>query len=363
MEVSMQDSSPKDVLVVAPGNDVRGGISSVVRLHARADVWRDMNCQLLSTYDERGKWHKLLAAFKAYFAAPRMVRRSQLVHVHLAGQMSLMRKLPIIALARAMRKPLIVHVHALSQESLFQKTPRWAYRYVLEKADLVIALSNSWAESIRLGTPAAKVSVISNPVVGHTCRVLSDESNRNILFAGKLEPRKGYIELILAAKIIQRECPNVQFWFAGHGEVENADRLICQLGLSSSIRLLGWVEEEDLTKLFRKTSIFCLPSYNEGVPMAVLEAMSHGVPVVCTPVGGLPELIQDGRNGLFAQPGSSASIAEVILKLLRDEDLQKAIGEAGYRTVHQKCGLQNVSNRLTAVYRELLTEAHRSLHG
>ncbi len=350
----MHPRRPQKILVVAPGRDTRGGITSVIRLHSRADVWQAMNCRLLSTHDDRGKWRKLTAALKAYIQAPGLVGKSSLVHVHLAGEMSLMRKLPIIALAKAMRRPVIVHVHAQSPESLFIDTPRWAVNYAFRNADLVIALSQNWAEMIRRRSPASNVVIVPNPVLAHRCNTPSGNGCQRVLFVGKLEARKGYADLIQAAKIVHAAFPNVQFWFAGHGELENAGRLAKELGLENSIRLLGWVEEEALTQMWGQATIFCLPSHNEGVPMAVLEAMSHGVPVVCTPVGGLPELIEDGRNGLFARPADPTSIAEAILRLLRDEALQKSIGEAGYRTVHQKCGLQTVSDRLRTIYQELL---------
>ncbi len=350
----MHACRPRKVLVVAPGQATRGGITSVVRLHTRADVWQAMNCRLLATHDDRGKWHKMIAALKAYIQAPGMVRKSSLVHVHLAGQMSLLRKLPIIALAKMMRRPLILHVHALSPESLFTDTPRWAFYYAFKSADLVIALSQSWAELIRQRSPASKVAVVQNPVLAHSCKVPLSTDCPMVLFVGKLEERKGYADLIQAAKIVHDALPNVQFWFAGHGELEKAGQLAKTLGLEHRIRLLGWMEEESLAQIWKKATIFCLPSHNEGVPMAVLEAMSHGVPVVCTPVGGLPELIEDGRNGLFTQPANSGSISDAILSLLQDEALRKSIGEAGYLTVQQKCGLETVSDRLKLIYQELL---------
>jgi glycosyltransferase involved in cell wall biosynthesis len=291
----------------------------------------------------------------AYLVAPFLIGRSDIVHVHLAGQVSLLRKIPIALCAKALGKPLVIHVHACSPESLFESTPFWAYRFVLRSASRVVALSESWASSIRRHVPQAKVVVIPNPVISMPTRLAGNTSNRRIvLFVGKLEPRKGYQDLLSAASLVLRHYPETQFWFAGHGDLEGAEALASKLAILKSVRLLGWTEGSALTRLYTDANIFCLPSRNEGVPMSVLEAMSHSLPVVCTPVGGLPELIQDGHNGLLAAAGSPESIAQQICTLLANPELSDRIGIAGEETVQRKCGLDLVSGRLQALYDEVI---------
>lgn len=334
------------VLVVAPATTARGGIASVVRLHTKMSVWREMNCRMFVTFVDGSAAKKIGVAALAYARAPFAIRGSDIVHIHLAGQNSLLRKLPIVAVARLFRKPLIVHMHAHSTDSMFEKTPGWAVRYVLGGADRIIALSESWASQIRKRMPDAEVEVIPNPIQSG----LKDDDMRPresaILFAGKLEPRKGYDVLLDAAPAILAKHPDVEFWFAGHGELDRAAAKAKQLGITSSVRLLGWTKDEALGELYRKARVFCLPSYNEGVPMAVLEAMANGAPVVCTPVGGLPQLIVDGHNGLFCTAGDPRSIADKITLLLENSALADNIATEGMRTVERSNGLEFIERKL-----------------
>ncbi len=354
---AMSGGRPVRLLVIGPGSRSRGGISSVIQLHRGAPFWKRMQAQLLSTYDDRGALEKLSAAAGAYAAAPFRIMRARVVHVHVAAQLSLLRKLPFVCIARALRKPLVVHVHAASEESLFRKTPRFAVRFTLRSASRVIALSESWAEAIVKHVPQARVVVVPNPVSTHDPANMRPRSRPVVLYVGKLEPRKGYADLLTAAAAVLRDFPAAQFWFAGHGETAQARARCEQLGIGGSVRLLGWVGRTHLEQLYREASVLALPSYGEGVPMAVLEAMSHGVPVICTPVGGLPELIEDGRNGLFVAPGDPAALAAQIARLLGDPARAASLAIAASETVQQRCGLAAVSRSLETLYAELLSPA------
>ncbi len=352
---SIRSSRRARLLVIGPGSRSRGGISSVIQLHRTAPFWKRMQTQLLSTYDDRGALSKIQAAAGAYAAAPFRMLRARVVHVHVAAQLSLLRKLPFICMARALGKPLVVHLHAPTEASLFEHTPRLAVRFTLRSASRVIALSESWAEVIVKHVPQARVVVVPNPVSIHDPANMRPRTSPVVLYVGKLEARKGYADLLTAAAEVLREFPAAQFWFAGHGETAEARAQCEQLGIGGSVRLLGWVGRTHLEQLFREASVLALPSYGEGVPMAVLEAMSHGVPVICTPVGGLPELIEDGRNGLFVAPGDAPALARQIAKVLGDPACAASLAAAASETVQQRCGLAAVSARLETLYAELLT--------
>lgn len=354
----MSKKNQGHILVVAPARG-RGGIASVVRLHSQTDSWQTMRCRLLSTYDDRSTWQKMIAAAKAYVSFPFVIRNAVILHVHLAAQKSVFRKLPFILLAKLLDKPVIVHLHAFSPESIFDDTMLSAGRYILRLADRVVALSESWADAILARDRSLNVSVIPNPVSATSLRSSRSPEYPIVLFAGKLEIRKGYQDLLRAAVPILTNFPNTQFWFAGHGELENAAELAQRLGIQDSVRLLGWLDEEGMSKAYNAATVFCLPSYNEGVPMVVLEAMGRGMPVVCTRVGGLPDFVRDGENGLYAEPGDPASIAAAITRLLSDPIYASKIGQNAAQTVHSRCGLASVSKQLEDLYTSVLTEQSR----
>ena len=117
----MKNISNPRVLVVAPGHHGRGGIDSVIRLYQSTDMWKEMSCRMLPTYDDKNLLRKVWAAISGYLLAPAAFLHAEIIHVHLAGEISLLRKIPMLALAKVLRRPLIVHVHACSEESLFIK--------------------------------------------------------------------------------------------------------------------------------------------------------------------------------------------------------------------------------------------------
>lgn len=338
------------ILVVAPGHGGRGGIDSVVRLYQSTPMWEAMGCFMLSTYDDRSTLRKICAALRGYMLAPAAIYGSEIVHVHLAGEISLLRKMPVMLLAKLLQRRLIVHVHACSEESLFEKTPRWAWTYCLNAADCVIALSPLWELAIRKHAPRAQVTVVPNPV--RSFRPVARERNSvpRILYVGKLEGRKGYNTLMDAAAIVLREFPQAQFWFAGHGELEAAQAYAGRCGVLTAVRLLGWISGDELEKVYDDADIFCLPSHNEGVPMSMLEAMSHSLPVVCTPVGGIPDVIEDRSNGLLVRPGNPESIADGILHLLRDPEFAALIAQSGKEKVEEMCSLAAIEAQMTSIY-------------
>jgi glycosyltransferase involved in cell wall biosynthesis len=363
MRAGMTKISNPHVLVVAPGHRGRGGIDSVVRLYECTRMWNEMSCRMLSTYDDQNAPRKMFAALRSYLLAPAALIRAEIVHVHLAGEISLLRKLPVLFMAKALRRRLIVHVHACSEESLFMKTPRWAWKYSLHAADCVIALSPSWAKTIRRHATSAHVVVIPNPVKLFLPAKREHNLSPRVLYVGKLEGRKGYDTLITAAAIVLKEFPQTEFWFAGHGELDAARGQAERLGISSRVRFLGWVAGIELEQIYNEVDMFCLPSHNEGVPMSMLEAMSHELPVICTPVGGVPDVIEDGSNGLFVEPGSSESVAAGILRLLHEPAFAASIAQSGRKTVEKMCSLDAVAAQMTAIYRALSKPEGRVLIG
>lgn len=344
----------KRVLVVGPGGGIRGGIDSVIDAHMRTSTWREYKCELIPTYSDTGSVRKLWAAAKACVRFFGKIWTAELVHIHLAGESSLIRKLPFVAMTRLWRKPLLIHVHASSPESLFDRTPSWAVRFTLLSADKVIALSPLWAGNIAEQCPGAKIAVIPNPAVIPTSTPGPDDRELTVLYVGKLESRKGYADLIRSAAEVVRVLPGARFIFAGHGEVKEARDLATSLGLGGSIECPGWVSREALPELLNRAAVFCLPSYNEGVPMCLIEAMSYGVPVVVTPVGGIPDLIHSGENGALVTPGDIEGFSRAIIELLKNEDgIRARFSTAARDTVRAKCGLEHVAMLLADLYREL----------
>jgi len=316
-----------------------------------------MNCYLLPTFNDRNLWMKFLVIFKAYLLAPFLILRYSLVHIHLAAQTSMIRKLPIVLLCKIMRKPLIIHLHAAGEFSLFEATPQWIVRLTFLLANRVVVLSRAWSEIVLTHVPEAPVVTLHNPVaIPHNLHQRGGEHPPVVIYVGKLEARKGYTDLLDAVAEVLPSFPNLQLWLLGNGEVLKAQQRAKTLGIEKSVLIPGWVDASELDAYYRKASIFCLPSFEEGLPMALLEAMSYALPVVCTPVGGVPDIISDGRNGLFAQAGDPASIRDQLLLLLGLPNFADRLGVNAARTVEEQCGLERIEIQLRDLYETVESE-------
>lgn len=339
------------VLVVAPGTRARGGIASVVASHQLTAAWPEFQCRLLSTVYGKSALVKGVAALWACLRAPFSILQADMVHFHVAAGMSARRKCLIIWLAAVLRRKVIVHFHCAGAESLFEATSQRIQQFIRSRADLLVVLSSYWKKEFEQRWPGTPVAVLPNAV--SWAPAANRNGGANILFVGALTRRKGYDLLLRAMATVVRQVPSAQLWMAGEGEVEDARALARKLGIDASVRFLGWVDAARLQELYAQAAILCLPSFAEGVPMAVLEAMAHGVAVITTPVGGIPDVLVDGRNGILVPPGSASSITVALLRLLQREDERRRLGLAGQKTVREAHSIGRVSQLLGEIYTQL----------
>ena len=172
----------------------------------------------------------------------------------------------------------------------------------------------------------------------------------------RLEPEKGHQFLLDAMPIILRGAPDT--WLAIVGEGSSLAALRAQassLGVAERVVFTG--RREDVSALTADLTVAVLPSVREAQGISILEAMARRVPVVASAVGGIPEVVTSGVDGLLVPPADPAALAEAVLRLLRDEALRRRIGEAGYATVRDRFSIDAQVRRIEAVYNEELTRA------
>jgi glycosyltransferase involved in cell wall biosynthesis len=172
----------------------------------------------------------------------------------------------------------------------------------------------------------------------------------------RLEAEKGHRVLIAAMSAVLAAVPEA--WLAVIGEGSEADALRAQataLGVASRVLFTG--RRDDVSAVTADLTVAVLPSLREAQGISLLEAMARRVPVVATDVGGIPEVVTDGVDGLLVPPGDSAALAEAIVGLLRDPTLARRLGEAGRRTVEERFSINAQVRRIQGVYDEELARA------
>lgn len=352
-KTALTSGAPR-VLVVGPGKNVRGGMTSVITVYSGTPQWNRYRCEWLETYDDRGKLANLRAGVLALLRAPLMLAKTDVVHIHSTGATSFMRKSAFCFLAKLFHKPTILHLHVPDVDMLFKKTPLWLVKWILKSVDVVIALSPYWEAQVKSRCPQARVEVVPNPIA-----TLQDTGTHavgpTILWAAELQDRKGYQDLIRAFRLVVAEFPDARLMMAGHGAIERATSLATELGILGSISFPGWLRGEVKDRAFREAAVFCLPSYHEGVPMAMLEAMAFGLAVVCTPVGGICDVIADGCNGLLVKCGDVPGLAAALSRLLGDAEFRHYLGRNARYTVEETCSVACVWERLGGIYERLYT--------
>jgi len=349
----------KRIVMIGTSRTTMGGISSVVRTLEEGGLFSRCQITYIATHTDGSRGAKLFAAMQGWLAymARLMTGRVGLLHVHLSSRASFWRKSFFILPSYLFKVPVVLHLHG-GEFHLFYgqecSAPcRRFIRYVFERAARVVVLSKSWQAWVRDNFPRARVGLIYNPVSLPPI-VHRESSPETVLFLGRLGERKGVYHLIAAAHALLRDYPRLVLWLGGDGEVEDGRALARQLGIEDHIEFLGWVSGEGKRSRLQQAAVYALPSYNEGLPMSVLEAMAYGLPVVATPVGGIPEAVSDGVEGFLVPPGDEAALADRLRRLLDDEELRRRMGAAARAKVERCFSTEVVVPQFEALYAELL---------
>jgi glycosyltransferase involved in cell wall biosynthesis len=323
-----------NIILLGPSLLQQGGISNYEKLfleYAPSEV----NIRHIITYEDGTIAIKLIIFLKAIcnFLWVLTTQEVDIVQCEISQRGSILRQVIIVLLAWAFRKPIILHAHG-SQFHLFyaglansiQKLVNW----VFGKCQRLIVLSESWKSFYmeNLGLKPEQVLVFYNPVkipaeVPHR----SVSGKVNLLFLGRIGERKGAFDLIKAFSLLPTEYQTrASLIMAGDGDIEQAQSLVTTLKLEEYIKLPGWIGSDKRDILLTEADVFLLPSYNEGLPLAMLEAMAWELPVVVTPVGGIPEIVTNSENGLIVNPGNVEQLSDAVKSLIGNEALRLSLG-------------------------------------
>ncbi len=358
--------------MIGPGKGVIGGIATLVEtlvpvLEQRADLFyfhtvQNRPLQESGKLTIRNFW--LVLSQFVRFLRVLYTYRPNIIHLHTSQGYAWLKDSFYILMGKAHRCKVIVHVNAADFNELYSTGSRFSQtytRFAMGRADVVIAVSSEWYKYLTQLVPAERVQIIYNCIdVNSFCPRSWSQDNHatNALFIGSVGSRKGAFDLIEASShFLKARDRSLQVWIAGYsekgGDLERALARIKELQLEDVCQLLGTVYGKKKLDLLSAADLFVLPSYSEGLPLAILEAMSAGLPIVTTPVGGIPDVIKDGFNGFLVPPGDIKALAERIDILAKNPVLREKMGMRNREIAERELDVHPCVERLVNLYETL----------
>jgi glycosyltransferase involved in cell wall biosynthesis/peptidoglycan/xylan/chitin deacetylase (PgdA/CDA1 family) len=332
----------------------RGGISTLVSDLLGSSLSDEFRITYLASQaDELGKAGKLVLAMSSAFRAAWycLWRRPDLVYIHVGSNASLYREGLMILLAKAFRRKVVTHFHAGDVDLYYRKQPRLGrmlIRAALDVSDRMIAVSAESAAKIRAISACEHVVVIPNGIDPSRFLRKSEAGGvpLKILFVGAAGKLKGERDLLHALSILRRLGVPVRASLIGFG----AERLrhdCAALGIQDMIDHLGPVPAAEMPERYSAADVFVLPTYAEAMPMSVLEAMASSLPVITTPVGGIPEILAGSECGHLVPAGDVSALAGKIAELAGDAEHRRRLGENARRRVTEHFTFRQCVTALT----------------
>ncbi len=355
---------PAGVIMLGPRPPLVGGMASVVENLRCSELSRRCRLTMINNGKTTSADRSLASGVTAQLRlAMRLLwemakGNGRIVHIHTCSGFTFWRDSAHMCLAGLMGCRVVWHIHgggfaafAERQKSLGRA---WIRRS-LSRAAAVIVLGRESFEQLKPIAPLASWHVVPN---GVSLAASSASLGDNVfLFLGNLGPRKGTIDLVNAASIACKDGFNARIDLAGDevepGQRETLRGLISEAGLSGRVRLVGVLAGEEKARAMASACCLVLPSHVESLPMAVLEAMACGLPVIVTRVGVLPTLVRDGVDGFIIDPGDTQALADRMRRMEREPEMRLRMGAAARQRVEAEYGLEKMARRIMDVYAEI----------
>lgn len=345
------------VLMVGPDRGVHGGISAVVNGFYDAGLDQKVNLKYIGTMRE-GSWiKKLLVAGFAFVRFLVSLPGADIVHVHFSSDTSFLRKSYFISAAHRAGKKIVLHQHGGDFKTFYGKElddrGRLRVKKTLEMGDVMLVLTQSWKEFFSEIAPSQKILVFPNGV-----RTVGTDGNNEkrdfnkILFLGRICRDKGITELLDAVSEIHKEKSDVKLYIGGI--YEDAEYKARVEECKEFVDYVGWVTGEKKDKLLSECGILALPSYYEGFPVSIIEAMVKESAVVACPVGGIPDIIESGKDGVLVPPKDTVALKNALLTLINDPMTAQKLGEKGRQKVLEKYSVEKNIENLQKIYDKLV---------
>ncbi len=338
--------------------NVKGGIGAVLDLYAQ----QFDSFQVLYTYPESKTVSRLPFYLKALFKLMHKLstdKQIEIVHIHSASRGSFYRKSVALLIAKLYGKKTVMHIHGggfkeFYYASFFKNT---LIKPILNSADQVICLSDEWLEYFANQLKLKNIAMLPNPIALPTLQAKTIAADRiELIYFGAVVATKGIFDLVMFLTTNRHfNEGNIVLHICGDGELEKLRSIVNLHHLEKRILIHGWTNGSNKIDLFRKADIFILPSFAEGLPMSILEAMSYGKPIIATRVGGIPSLVQPNYNGWLYTPNNTQELTTIFDELFSNLRQLNQYGQHS-REMSIAYDIKSVSKRLQTIYANILSK-------
>lgn len=346
--------SSEHILTIGPEyNPPKGGIAQCIATYQQTIY---SNFRYLANSCDGGilrKTWKLVSSLIRMCCILGFRKNIRIVHIHTASYNSFRRSSLFVSVAKAMGRKVVLHIHGGGFKDYYKKEPRFV-RSVLDKADALITLSPSWKQFFEDISLHGNVHIVPNTIQVPINKRVNRDGLFHILYMGQITKAKGVFDLV------EMIAENNNFYKGKlildiGGGMYDSDKLrsfISDNKIDDIVHFHGWLTGNAKAEIFSLADAYILPSYVEGVPISILEAESYGLPILSTTVGGIPEIVDEGKNGFLFAPGDKQGMKNAIDTIIRDKTLRISMGLHSRELSHKNYP-SSVERELINVYRSL----------
>ena len=338
------------VLMLGPDRSVHGGVSAMVNNLYEAGLDQKVELYYIGTMIDGSKVRKLLCAVYAYLKFLCVIKGYDIIHINMASDASYYRKKIFVDTAYLFHKKIVIHEHGGNFVSFYNRMnlkQQQNVKKTLNKASAFIVLSREWKKFFSDIVTVVPIQIMHNavPVPDEGRR---DYSDHNVLFLGRICTDKGMTELLAAADRLDKKIPDMHLYLGGiyedlywKKEVEKRSRYIT---------CVGWITGADKEKMLKDVcSVFVLPSYYEGQPVSLMEAMSYGLASIASDIGGITE-VMGSNEGVLIPVKDSNALTNALKNLVTDTGKKNALGTAARNRIIADYDISRMVENLVGLY-------------
>ena len=347
------------VLMVGSETNVKGGMTTVVNSFLN-HTFSECEIRYIPTHYNCGIKKNIIKFFLNITSLTKAIKENDIIHMHMSERGSCVRKYIVFKIAKKNNKKVLLHTHGAEFKEYYSKLSDNRKKRIIELltgCDKVLTLGESWNKYFKSLNRNIKCSILKNSVEIPPGKVSMDDKTFNILFLAIIDKRKGIYDLIEAAnKVLKTYDGNkkINFIIAGIGkEEEQIKGIVKKYNLDNNFEFLGWINSEEKSEVLKKSHLFVLPSYNEGLPVSILEAISYGVPVISTNVGSINEAVLNDFNGYLIEAGDIEALKCRIKDIIENRELWIRFSSNSKELCKQEFNSEEYFKKIEKLYSDL----------